>query len=315
MNTKEYIKSLFTDYEENNELVDFMEELQSNLDARIASLERKGLSETDAFDKACAELGDISVLAKELSLKKRREVFEEAYMDVRKYMTAGRVASYVIFGVLALLGISSGMIAFFAIRGIGMSLNISMVSLFGITMPFLVAAAAGFTYLGVTQETATHYPVSNKRAAWYTVAATLIAFGVSTMPLVYFGMETSSEFGANIFGGLNVIVSIIAMMIPFVLPGVGLLVFLVLTEKNRFKPWMASIHKNNLEKEMKMWSDPAEASSFGMIVGSIFIFGFALFILFGFIVGFRYSWLVFLFAVAAQLLVQGLMMKKKCQAE
>jgi hypothetical protein len=40
MNTKEYVQSLFSDYEETEGLKDFMEELQSNLDARIASLER-----------------------------------------------------------------------------------------------------------------------------------------------------------------------------------------------------------------------------------------------------------------------------------
>ena len=84
MNTEEYVHSLFADYEETQGLKDFMEELQSNLDARVASLVKKGLSEQDAFEKACAELGDISVLADELSLKKRREVFEEVYMDIRK---------------------------------------------------------------------------------------------------------------------------------------------------------------------------------------------------------------------------------------
>jgi hypothetical protein len=84
MSTKDYIGSLFRDYEETEGLKDFMEELQSNLDERIASLVRKGQSEKEAFEKACVELGDISTLAKELSLKKRREVFEEAYMDIKK---------------------------------------------------------------------------------------------------------------------------------------------------------------------------------------------------------------------------------------
>ncbi|MDR3172063.1 MAG: hypothetical protein LBU17_10625 [Treponema sp.] len=38
MNTKDYVKSLFKDYEETEALRDFMEELQTNLDDRIASM-------------------------------------------------------------------------------------------------------------------------------------------------------------------------------------------------------------------------------------------------------------------------------------
>ena len=116
MKTKEYIQSLFSDYEETDGIKDFMEELQSNMDARISSLARKGLPEQEAFNRACAELGDISVLADEFSLKKRREVFEEAYMDIRKYMSAKRVVAYISFGVLAIFGIIVAFISYYALR-------------------------------------------------------------------------------------------------------------------------------------------------------------------------------------------------------
>jgi hypothetical protein len=58
-----------------------------------------------------------------------------------------------------------------------------------------------------------------------------------------------------------------------------------------------------------MFSDPAVSARFGMFSGAIWTAAAGLFFLFGFITGFRYSWLVFLFAIAAQLLVQGTMMK------
>ena len=313
MKTCEYIQSLFSDYEETEGLRDFMEELQSNLDARIASLARKGLAEQDAFDKACAELGDISVLAKELSLKKRREVFEEVYMDMRKYMGSKRVAAYVVFGITALFGIIIALVSYSAVRwppdngwflSAGWAFNYeSLVVFAGALMPFLVASIAGFTFLGLTQETKSHFPMGKKRAAWYTVAAGLISLGFLIMLITYFSMRFEEGSFAIMFS--------IVTLIPFVLPGGGLLAFLLLTEKNRLKPWAASLHEDAAKQEMKIWNDPATASRFGMFSGAIWIFAFALFFLFGFLAGFRYSWLVFVFAVAVQLLVQGLMVKRK----
>jgi hypothetical protein len=84
-----------------------------------------------------------------------------------------------------------------------------------------------------------------------------------------------------------------------------------LTEKKRFKPWAASFHENAAKQEMKIWDDPVMASRFGMFSGAIWIFAIALFILFGFLTGFRFSWVAFVFAVAIQLLIQGLMTRKK----
>ena len=317
MNTKEYVKSLFSDYEETEGLKDFMEEIQSNLDARAASLVKKGLSEQDAFDKSCAELGDVSILAKELSLKKRREVFEDVYMDVRKYMKGGRVAAYVIFGLVAVFGIIIALISYsFA----GWSLHsfqenwifgnewpfgreMGIINFLGSLLIFLVVSICGYTFLGLTQETKSHFPMSKKRASWYTVASGLISFGLIIMALSYFSVRLT---------GLHAeIIAVIAILIPFVLPGGGLLAYLLLTEKNRLKPWAASIRDDAVKQEMKIWDDPAIASRFGMFSGAIWIFAAALFFLFGFLAGFKFSWVVFIFATATQLLVQGLMAKKK----
>ena len=302
MNTREYVKSLFKDYEETGDLNDFMEELEGNLDARIASIVRKGLSEQEAFDKACAELGDVSVLADELSLKKRREVFEEVYMDMRKYLNPGRVAAYVGFGIAVLFGITIALVSYFAV-GPGANKETGKIAASGVLLFFIVTAVIGFTFLGLTQETKSSYPMPKKRAAWYSLAAGLIGFGLIIMPITYF----STRFT----GTSHEIMSTIAVLIPFVLPGGGLLAFLALTEKNRLKPWAASFQENAVKQEMELWNDPATASRFGMFSGAIWIFAAALFILFGFLVGFKYSWVVFVFGVAIQLLVQGFMAKKK----
>jgi len=262
MNTREYIKSLFKDYEETGSLRDFMEELQSNMDARIANLVRKGIPEEEAFNKASAELGDVSTLADELSLIKRREVFEELYMDMRKYLNTKRVAAYVIFGVVFIFGIITALVSLYSFRWplhTGMPdkgwifLRENLTVLIAAFSPFALASVIGFTFLGLTQETKTHFPLGKKRAIWYTVAAGLIVFGIFAMLLSFFSTNfTESTFQAMIS---------IATLIPFVLPGGGMLCFLILTEKNRLKPWAISLHENAIKEEMAIWNDPATAAS------------------------------------------------------
>ena len=335
MEAKQFVDSLFQGYEETAALADFKEELLANLNAKIEDLVKKGMEPEAAFTKASAELGDVSALADELSLKRRTEVFEDAYMGVSRYMSAKRVAGYVVFGVLAFFGITVACIVLFAAGKTGINKHLDLTAFFATMMPFLTAAAVGFTYLGMTQETASMYPVSKKRGAWYSGAVGLIAFGLFTMPIVYFSgrlagniieeiidgisQPTVSELGAVIdrFSGVNIqnldhliaIVPVISLMIPFVLPGIGILVYLCLTEKDRLKPWAKDFRNKAVAREMALWNDPAVAMRFGMFSGAIWIFAVGLFLLLGFIISFKFSWLVFIFAVAFQLVIQGVMSK------
>jgi hypothetical protein len=299
MNAKEFVDSLFKGYEETAELADFKEELLGNLNAKIESLVKKGMDANAAFTRASAELGDVSALADELSLKKRKEVFEEVYMDIRNFMNAKRVAGYVVFGGLALFGIITALIVLFSENWRDGGFN--MAGVFGSAMPFLTAAVAGFTWLGLTQETASAYPVSKKRAAWYAAGAGLIVFGLLTIPIIL--------FSGGLNGGSLEVLGAISVLIPFVLPGIGVLVFLGLTEKDRLKPWAKDFRDKAVKREMEMWSDPAAAARFGMFSGAIWVFAAGVFILLGFLIGFKFSWLVFIFATAFQLVVQGIMSK------
>jgi len=323
MNAKEFVDSLFNGYEETAALVDFKEELVGNLNAKIESLVKKGMDEEAAFAKASAELGDVSVLADELSLKKRKEVFEEVYMDIRNFMDAKRVTGYVVFGVLALLGIVIALITLFATkaaelnivldfiprtRGINLAKHLDYTAFFSVIMPFMTAAIAGFTWLGLTQETASMNPMSKKRAAWYTLAATLISIGIFTMPIVFFSGKLAGEiFNDLANGNLFTLVPVIGILIPFVLPGIGILVFLGLTEKDRLKPWAKDFRDKTVKREMEMWNDPVTATRFGMYSGAIWISAVGLFVLLGFLIGFKFSWLIFIFATAVQLLMMGTM--------
>jgi len=315
MNAKEFVNSLFKGYEETAALADFKEELLGNLNAKIESLVKKGMEAEAAFAKASGELGDVSALADELSLKKRKEVFEEVYMDIRSFMDAKRVAGYVVFGALALFGIITALIVLFAGKWGDSGFDLSGV--FGSMMPFLVAAVAGLTWMGLTQETASAYPVSKKRAAWYAAGTGLIVFGLLTVPVVLFGgrlkegvHEALGAIPALNGSGLE-IVGAISVLIPFVLPGIGILVFLGLTEKDRLKPWAKHFRDSAVKREMEIWNDPAIATRFGMFSGAIWIFAAGLFVLLGFLLSFKYSWLVFIFATAFQLLIMGNMSKAK----
>lgn len=312
MNAKELVDSLFEGYEQTAALVDFKEELLSNLNAKIENLVKKGMETEAAFAKAGAELGDVSALADELALKKRKEVFGDAYMDIRNYMSAKRVAAYVIFGILAFFGIIAALIAFFAVKETGLESPLGFTAFFAAMLPFLTAAVAGFTFLGTTQETVSMYPVSSKRGVWYAAAAGLIAFGLFTMPVIYFGIQIVHKLFGEFFAcNFTGVISVMAVTIPFLLPGGGLLTFLILTEKNRLKPWAKDFHTKAVKQEMEMWIDYESAARFGLFSGAIWIFAVGIFILLGFLIGFKFSWLVFIFAVAIQLLVQGIMSRKK----
>jgi hypothetical protein len=312
MTTKEFIDSLFKDYDQTPALSEFKEELQSNLDEKIASLVKKGMTNDEAFKKATAELGDISALADEISLKKKQEVFEERYMDVRTYMKAPRVVGYIIFGVTFLFGILVGLIVYFSTSGYDIAPHLpeyfraqmpegmrnDLAGVFASLLPFITAAIAGFTFLGLTQETASLEPMKKKRATLYAVGSGLIVFGIILFPVVYFG-------GGKRYG----MIGALGTLIPFVLSGIGLLAFLMLTEKDRRKPWVISHYAEDVKKSLEMFSDPVTATRFGLFSGAIWIFAFGLFFLLGFTVGFKFSWMVFVFAIAAELLVQAFLCK------
>jgi hypothetical protein len=302
--TKAYVDALFSKYEETKELADFKEELLSNLNAKLDSLVKKGMDETEAFAKTTRELGDVSALADEISLKKRQEVFEERYMDVRRYMNSGRVAAYVVFAVTALFGIVTALLAYTAsgtdntpqVSGT----NVPLTVMFGVLVVFLTLAAAGFTFLGLTQETSVRYPMGIKRTAWYTLATALITFGVLACLVGYFA--TGSKEG---------IVAALGTLIPFVLPAVGILVFMALTEKNRLKPWAQKQYIDERQRGREIFADPVAETRFGLISGTIWIFAIALFLIAGFALGFLYSWIVFILAAGMQCLIMAVMINKK----
>jgi hypothetical protein len=291
MDVQKHIDALFAGYEESPALGDFKEELAGHLDERIRSLAKKGMNEQNAFEKAVGELGDVSLIADEIGKRKRQEAFTEMYMKTRSYMDTRRVIAYTAVGGLLALGIICSLLTYFASGKITTGL--------GSLMPFLIAPVCGFVFLGLTQETARNYPMSWNRALFYVLAVGVILSGLVIVVITFF-VRADSPVPLTSLGAL----------IPFVLPGSVVLAFLLLTEKNRHKPWVVEQETAWAERMREPFADPRAATRFGLFSGALWIFAIALFAVLGFLIGFRYSWMVFLFAVAAQILIQALMMPK-----
>jgi MFS family permease len=300
MNTRKQIEELFSGYEKTAALAEFMEEMESNLNDRIAFLKRKGAGEQEATDKAIAELGDISSLADELSLKKKQEVFSEMYMKTRSYISAKRSALYALFGLILGAAILLPLIVWFA-----SDITVAAISTI---LPFGMVSVLGFVYLGLTQETAAHEAMRPKRAWGYVSAVGLVFFGVLAGLIVYsnIGLVSEADLIAHGAWDNSFLVGAIVALLIFALPGIALGVFLGLTEKDRKKPWM----KKLIAESSNPFGDSANAARFGLICGALWIAAIAAFILLTLTVGIQFSWLALVAAVIIQMLAMAVMMKK-----
>jgi hypothetical protein len=213
------------------------------------------------------------------------------------------VAFYVIAGAWLILGGVIALVVYFtgenqsALEAFWEPYK-ELVNALGCLMAFIPAAAAVLTFLGVTQETASRYPRTKKRGAWYALSSGVLCCAVLLFPLTYFATGRG-------------LMEATATLIPSFIPGMALLIFLQLTEKDYLKPWARVRYERGIRVSREMWSDPVIAARLGMVSGAIWIFAAGLFILLGFLIGFQFSWLVFIFAVAVQLTAQSMMMKPK----
>lgn len=262
-------------------------------------LKRKGLGEQEAADKAIAELGDVSALADDLSLKRKQEVFSEMYMKTRSYISVKRSVWYALCGLISDAAILIPLITWFAVE-----ITVGAVATF---FPFGMVGILGFLFMGLTQETAVHEAMGWKRALLYVLAAGLVLFGVLTALIAYFGVEFASaaELAAHNAPGNVGTLGSLSVLMAFALPGIALGIFLVLTEKDRSKPWMQKQREEHAKYANEQFGSPANAQKFGLICGALWIAAIAGFILLTFTVGIKFSWLVIVVALIAQMLVMA----------
>ncbi|MDR2355852.1 MAG: permease prefix domain 1-containing protein [Clostridiales Family XIII bacterium] len=282
MNTQAYIDALFADYEQNAALADFKEELRNHLDERIADLAKGGVGERDAFDKATKELGDMSAAADEVSRRKKQEVLSEMYMQTRRYMSAWRIALFVLCGTAVGFGI--------IVVILSQLVSGTVLAPIGTTLFFVGIPVIALVFLALTQETAVREAMGTKRALLYVAASALFLFGVFASLLTYFAE------GAGLMQA-------VASLIPFALPGAAFGVFLILTEKDRSKPWVRARRAAHMKRERERFGNPAAEERFGLFSGALWIAALAAFALLTMLFGLKFSWIALIAALIGQMLV------------
>lgn len=283
MKTQEYIDGLFQDYEDTPELRDLKEEIAINLQERIEEFQRKGLAPDDAFEKAVAELGDVTAVADQISREKRNEVIGRMYLHSKTPLSKWQAIGYAVSGGVILFGLIAAFITYFATGEVFKGV--------ATLVPFIPLPAAALIYLRLTQETARNLPMPWKRALIYALVSGVILFGLITSVMLYFMEDQDMQ-------------AVLGTLIPFVVPELCLIAFLVLTEKKRYKPWVLEEEQFWLEQYAKQYGDAYRIEQRGLLSGSLWLFAVGLFVTLGFVFGFQYSWVIFLFAVAGELLIE-----------
>ena len=282
MKEKVYVERLFSEYEDTPELGDFKEEVTCNLKERVKELMSKGYDEEGAFDQATAELGDITAIADEVGRKKRNEAFAQMYMGAKVPISKRTALGITIASGFLLIAVGMILISLFMNREIAAITYSS---------PIMLALACGmFTYFGLTQETAAHYPVKNSRAIGYGIVCLLGVLGA--------GFAATSFFLRNWDMPSSLIVKT-----ALIIPAICGLIFLLATEKKRQKPWLKALVEQEIENFTKLHRDivnPAKAAKFGVFSGGLWVLAIAVFATLLLVANWQFSWLVFIFAAAIQ---------------
>jgi len=300
MKEKIYIDRLFTDYEDTPEIRDFKEEIAGNLNERIKELISKGYTEEKAFDKATAELGDITAIADAFGKKKRTEAIGRMYMGAKTPITKRTAAGMTAATTLLLLAVGTALITAFSPTGKTWVYYVSGV---------LLSIACGlYTYFGLTQETKAHYAMKTERAIAYGAVCLVgvLSAALAVVTFVFEGLEMSVALGFKA---------------ALIIPAVSALVFLLATESKRQKPWLKAITELyerkiglDIENSIKLHSmsivNPVKAAKFGVISGGLWIMAIALFFTLNLVIGWNFAWLVFLFALAIQVIMVSTIFEK-----
>lgn len=207
---KKYIDRLFADVGPSQQLFDLKEELSTNLKEKIADYQSRGMDEDQAFKEAVISLGDLRGLVDEMRQIGQDEAKQAIYSSMTNRIST---AGIIVGTLLTLFGLFTISMLYF-MMGIPME---------GIVGPgvFTVVGVGLITYSVLIRETKTKYGMKKLRAALYGLSVSLILYGIYTGLLA--GITTGEIYIA------------ISSTMVFVLAGIGLLLYLLLTEMDRRK--------------------------------------------------------------------------------
>ncbi len=270
---KNYVDYLFKDIKENKQLRELKEEISANLLDKVNDYISSGLNEEGAFDKAVSGLGDMSELIE--NLQKVSMEKEEGNMNTIK-LDKVHVFGYVIATATLIFGLLTSLMLYFM-----QDLFIAIASL----MPFAVFSIPVLVFLGLTQESQYTYGMKKGRAFLYALATATLIFGVIATAITY--IKSNDEY------------MIFAVIMPFALPSISLFTYLGLTEKSRLK-----MTENWQNKWINYYKDPQFMQLRGLVSGALWVFSIAVFILLCFLWKWYYAWIIFVFSIGGEILIE-----------
>ncbi|MGW5666603.1 permease prefix domain 1-containing protein [Micromonospora sp. NPDC003776] len=272
----------FAGVEMTPEIQDLKEEIRANLVARVADLERAGLSPTAAVRRATAELGDVRSLIDEMETGSDTPAAAWARHRVRPkpgFLVRTVVLAAVAVAALAILVLAAVDVA------VPEPAQLAAIPAAALAVGLIVADA-------LRQETTTNYPVRALRAAGYGAATALALAGAGS------GWRYLAEGELPwLIGG---VLAIVAAAVGFT--------YLGATQTNRHKPWVLQQHASQQDVGDRFTNDPAAAARFGLYTLTLWLIAIAAFAVLGFTVGWAWSWLALVGGFAAMMLVLARML-------
>ncbi|MEN5074511.1 permease prefix domain 1-containing protein [Isoptericola cucumis] len=288
----------FAGVEPSPEVQDLKEEIRANLEARAAELESAGATSDAAARRAFDELGDVRAIVADA----QADVAEETGGAPRTALQAALAAAeqhrvrptprFVLGVVLASLVLAAAVaVAALAPAGVLALPRIAVAALL-----LTASSAAGFVVgLSLSRETTTNHPMPQGRAGGYYLASGLGAFGLLLALFTALG-----TFGAWVYvvaGGAVVVGGVLFTMLG-------------VTQTNRKKAWVRDVARAQATEGHfdRFDRDPAAAARFGVYTLVIWLSAFVVFVVLGLTVGWAWSWLTFVVALAVMMLVLARML-------
>jgi NADH:ubiquinone oxidoreductase subunit 3 (subunit A) len=266
------------------ELQDLKEELRGSLTSRVDELVATGTSPATASTKAVKELGDIGALIASIEPSSGNDLMELMARN-RVRPNPGFVVAAVLLSLVLASSITGTVLASLGLATIGILAS----SLAAVSVGALVAVA-------LRQETSQDYPMPTGRALGFGLASFATLFGLGFITLfIGDAVRGGAATGLLIIGVVAAVLGIVGFS------------WLGATLTNRAKPWALELRRG-YESNDHFTQHPEAAARFGLYTVIIWVLGIALFVVLSITVGFLWSWLALVAALAIFFLVLARML-------
>ena len=274
---------------------DLKEEIRANLVARVAELRAEGLPSGQAARQAVEDLGDLRGLIEGIDPDAGRTAPPQdsgaspgRWLEVERTHRVRPRPAFVVRTVVL------GAVALAALAVIALASGPADVPLAGrlVAVVAVALALAGITRDALRQETTGNYPMPATRATGYAAAVGLGLLAVGT------GWQYVPHRAAG---------WLIAAVV-LLLAGVVLGAALVATQTNRRKAWVLAMAAHHAHAGDRFTDDPAAAARFGIYTMVTWLVAATAFVALTLTVGWAWSWIAVVAALAATMLTLARML-------